>query len=63
MSVERDQVISFLLQQCDQKNTAIQQLQMQLTETQKKLAVLEAGTGTQAKPNGAAQPEVPSPKQ
>ena len=41
MGNERDQVISFLLQSCDQKNAQIQQLTKQLTEAQQQVALLQ----------------------
>ena len=41
MGNERDQVISYLLQACDQKNLQIQQLTKQLTEAQQQVALLQ----------------------
>ena len=37
---EREQIINFLLQACDQKNRLIEDLQKQHTELQKQLAAL-----------------------
>ena len=39
MNNEREQIITFLLQACDAKNQTIAQLQANVAELQKKLAV------------------------
>lgn len=41
---EREQIISYLLQQCDQKNRTIEDLQKQHAEVQKQLADLAPNT-------------------
>ncbi len=35
--MERDQIINYLLQQCDMKNKTIQELQKQIADLQKQL--------------------------
>jgi hypothetical protein len=49
---EREQIITFLLQQCDQKNGVIQGLQTKIAELEKRLAETPLQDSTEHKANG-----------